>query len=132
VPRAPLSQFTLFDGEEPVPSPAAARVERPAPSGAEDGWLYPPGAFPPDPWPPFLAEAAEEFAASQGDAAAVRVALCRFFRRGAVLASPPELIDALGISAGSVLECAGLTDDEALEVMRLMGTLTPHEIDAVS
>lgn len=100
------------------------------PSQPDDAWVYPPGAFPPDPWPPFLNESAKEFAASHGDTLAVRTALCRFLKRGLALASHGELIDALGVSGGNVLERAGFREDEALEVMRVLGTLTEKEIDA--
>ncbi len=131
-PKHQGSQFLLFGGEESRSPEASESKDADAPtgSGPREEWIYPPGAFPEDPWPRFLDESADEFAAAQGDPAHTRTTLCRFFKRGAALAEHEELIDALGLSAGNVLERAGLSDEEALAVMKVLPTLTLREIKA--
>ena len=57
-------------------------------------------------------------------------ALCaRYFARGAHLElSTGELVDFLGVSAGSVLDRAGYGEEDFLRVMDLVGELSDEEI----
>lgn len=124
--KAP-AQFLLFGGEEPAISPSHCVAEPKRPAG-DASFEYPADAFPPDPLKAFISQAASEFSDAAGDARALRLALCRWLKRGAALASHEELIDLLGISS-DVLDQAGFSDDEALNVMRMLGTLSDREIE---
>ena len=58
--------------------------------------------------------------------------LCRYYKRGSKANfTPGELIDFLGVSSGSILEKAGLTDVEEDTVMAISDSLTDVEIQAV-
>ncbi len=59
----------------------------------------------------------------------LRAALCRYLRQGAALRrSTGELVDYLGVSTPSIVDRAGYSDQQAEEVVRVLGTLTDEEI----
>jgi len=58
-----------------------------------------------------------------------RAALCRYLRRGALAGlTTGALVDHLGVSARSVLERAGYSDDLAQLTMEQLGTISDEEI----
>lgn len=74
--------------------------------------------------------AAELRAATPHDRAQLRVALCRYFGRGArANLTPGELVDFLGVSTPSILERAGFTPAQADHAMALADALTAAEIE---
>jgi hypothetical protein len=72
--------------------------------------------------------ATDELRSAHGSGDAMRTVCCRYFRRGYVEKfTTGELVDFFGVS-GTVCRDAGFTDQEADEVMRLIGALTDEEI----
>jgi hypothetical protein len=58
-----------------------------------------------------------------------RKTACRYFHRGALAGfSTGELIDFLGVSASSVLDRAGYSDEAAQRVMDMVGTISDEEV----
>ncbi len=54
---------------------------------------------------------------------------CRFFNTGLTHGfSTGELVDFLGVSAPSILDLAGYSDDESETIMELIGLITDEEI----
>jgi hypothetical protein len=82
--------------------------------------------------------AADELRSCRDDALAQLKACCRYFESGEREGiSHEELIDFLGISSRSVLDRAGYSVQEALQVMKLLPLITndkdgrPHAPDAL-
>lgn len=73
---------------------------------------------------------AAELEQTKGNREETRKVLCRYYKRGLrANLTTSELVDFLGVSSPSVLEEAGLNDEEGDEVMALSGSLTDEEIN---
>jgi hypothetical protein len=137
-PRS-ASQFLLFGGEEEVPEGAASAPQTPQPrersasDPPEEKWEYPPGAFPSDPWQALYSLTVSEFEAAMGSSDAVRLALCRYFKRGlAASFDHGELIDLLCVSNDLLAE-AGFRDTEVASILKdVLPAITEREIAATS
>ena len=87
----------------------------------EEQFVYPPGAFPPDPWVALKSLTLTDFEEVLGSGA-VRQALCRYFKRGTASGfDRGELIDFLCVST-DLLADAGMTD---AEVARILSEVVP-------
>jgi hypothetical protein len=79
----------------------------------------------------FTRESADDFRENAENPEALRLACCRFFRRGLLIGfSQDELIDFLGLSTPSVLETAGFSAELEQQVMDMVGQISDGEIDA--
>ncbi|MBC8141858.1 MAG: hypothetical protein H7Y38_10510 [Armatimonadetes bacterium] len=78
--------------------------------------------------------AANEFRNARGDAAQEKMAMCQYYKRGLQAnLTMSELVDFLAISADSILEVAGYTEEQTLQLMRdVSDVLTEDEIMATS
>ena len=128
--RRPV-QAGLFGGDEEVGEEAPPGAEPQARGTDEERWLYPPGAFPPDPWDALHSRTVRELgdALDLASPEAVRGALCRYFKRG--LASSfdhGELVDLLCVS-NDLLGEAGFSSAEVDRVLSdVLPTITDREI----
>ena len=133
------SQFLLFGGEEKVPEGVESAPREPPPrtgspsDAPEEKWEYPPGAFPPDPWEALYSLTVREFEEALGSAGAVRVALCRYFKRGVAASfDHGELVDLLCVSNDLLAE-AGFPDAEVARILEdVLPAITDREIAATS
>jgi hypothetical protein len=75
----------------------------------------------------------DELAKAIGDTQAERLALCRYLKRGLGMGfSTGELVDWFGVSTPSVLDEAGIRNNEDQQrMMDLLGRLSDEEIEAV-
>jgi hypothetical protein len=110
----------------------AEAPEPPEPVVAQksDGeWIYPPGAFPPDPAIELTAVTVRELEASRGSPAAIRVALCRYFKRGlAASFDHEELVDLL-CASNDLLGEAGYARAEVEKILsEVLPALSDEEI----
>jgi hypothetical protein len=79
----------------------------------------------------FTREAAEDFRGVAEEPEALRLACCRFFRRGlSVGFTQDELIEFLGLRTPSVLGSAGFSAELEQQVMEMIGRISDSEIDA--
>ena len=76
---------------------------------------------------------AKELRQAEGDRAKWKDVLCRFWKRGYRANLPPgELIDFLSVNESCAIERAELSEDDTEELMEILATLSPEEINQVA
>jgi hypothetical protein len=125
------TQFGLFGGEEEVEE--RTPVADGGPVRADEDPVFPPGAFPADPWEALRARTVEELEQARELASpdAVRRALCRYFKRGLTASwDHGELVDLLCVSNDLLAE-AGFPTAEADRVLsEVLPAISAREIQS--
>lgn len=135
MPPVRPTQFGLFGDEEPVGEPDVSPPEKQRASvsaTSSESFDYPPNAFPPDPWDTLAAATLKDLEAAVGAPdAAIRAALCRYFKRGLAAGfDHGELVDLLCVS-NELLAEAGFPDSEVDRILStILSALTDREIAA--